>query len=91
MLDRLRPDVVVMDDEEPEEKDLLFDSLVTGHPPILLQTDENLPTVKDFNLNGEITRIPKSESLEGIHQTLMLAVAIGVKHTGNKTSSSMLH
>jgi DNA-binding NarL/FixJ family response regulator len=91
MLDRLSPDVVVMDDEEPEEKDLLIDSLVSGHPPILLQTDENLPTPQNFNLDGEITRIPKSESLEGIHQTLMLAVAIGVKFTGGKSCNTMLH
>ena len=81
LLDRLSPDVVVISDEEPDEGELFIDSLASNHPPILLQTETGVPAPKDFNIRGEITRIPKNESLEGLHHTLMLAVAIGSRHT----------
>lgn len=89
MIDKLHPDVIMLDDEEREEKDLLIDSLGAIHPPVVLTTDENLPSPKQFNLNESVTRIPRSESLEDIHQTLLLVTAIGVKFTGTRVSPEL--
>lgn len=89
MMDNLRPDVVLIDDEEPEERNLFIDSLSRNHPPVLIQTSENFTQAKNFTLQDEITRIPRSESLEGIHQTLMLAVAMGSKFTGCRISKAI--
>ena len=79
MIDKLSPDVIIIDEEDLDENELLIDSLGPQHPPIVLQTEENITSPSQFTLNQKITRIPRSESLEGIHQTLLLAAALGVR------------
>ncbi len=91
MLDRLSPNVIVMDDEEPAEKELIIDSLTCNHPPILLQSEDEKPASEMSSRNGPITRIPKNESLEGLHQTLLLAVALGARHLVGKGNENFLH
>ena len=61
MLDELKPDVVVLDDEQGAEKD------------------------------QSVTYIPKSDSLEGIHDTLVLITAIGVRATNVKGIANSMH
>lgn len=78
MLENVKPDVIVIDDELNEEKDLFIDSLVGSHPPIVIQTLEGAPKFSG-SLNASITRIPKGESLDGIRQILMLATTIAGK------------
>ena len=90
LLDQIKPDVIVLDDEIPVERDMLMDSLSPGHPPIVLRTETNLPSPKDFRIDQTITYIPKNESLEGIHQTLVLITAIGVRN-GNSRREAFVH
>ena len=89
MMERLSPDVVILDDAEAEERELFMDSLSLNHPPIVLQTDdpEEIGTPAQFTIDKQVTYIPRNESLEGIHQTLLLAAAIGVKFTGKHTDA----
>lgn len=89
MLDQLKPDVVVLDDDTPAERDLFIDSMVGNHVPIVLRSETREVLPKDFSLEKKITYIPKSESLDGIHQTLMLVTAIGVKATNLKLTGSI--
>lgn len=91
MLDQIKPDVIVIDDEVPAEKDLFIDSLSSNHPPIVVRTEseENVPKPCDFTLDKPVTYIPKSESLDGIHQTLLLVSAIGVKACNSRSASGL--
>lgn len=89
LLDQLKPDVIVLDDETPAERDLFMDSMVGNHPPIVVRSETREILPKDFSLEKRITYIPKSESLDGIHQTLLLVTAIGVKATNAKVSGSI--
>ena len=89
MLDQLHPDVVVLDDETPAERDLFMDSMVGNHVPIVVRSETRQVLPKDFSLEKKITYIPKSESLDGIHQTLLLVTAIGVKSTNLKITGSI--
>ena len=89
MLDSLGPDVIVIDEDEAEERDLLIDSLSVNHPPIILQTDTTDSPNAASSLDEEITRIPRCESLEGIHETLKVAAALGEKFTGGKLARSV--
>lgn len=81
MLEELTPDVIVLDEEVQEECDLLLDSLGSSHPPIVLQTEKNIKNTPA--LGAEITYLQKSESLEGMHKTLVLATSIGSKKGRN--------
>ncbi len=88
MLDTLEPDVIVIDEEVNEEKELLIDSLSFNHPPIILQTDED-PEEEVTALSEEVTRLPRGESLESIHNTLKVAAELGEKFTSSRGSRSL--
>lgn len=89
LLEQLKPDVIVLDDDTPAERDLFMDSMVGNHPPIVVRSESREILPKDFSLEKRVTYIPKSESLDGIHQTLLLVTAIGVKATNAKVSGSI--
>lgn len=89
MLDTLEPDVIVIDEDINEERELLMDSLNVDHPPIILQTDEDSLEETVASINNEVTRLPRGDSLEGIHHTLKVAAELGEKFTGNRVSRSL--
>lgn len=91
MLDELKPDVVVLDDEQGAEKDLFMDSLHGVHPPIVVRSETHRPSPKEFRIDQSVTYIPKSDSLEGIHDTLVLITAIGVRATNVKGIANSMH
>lgn len=88
LMDSLSPDVIVVDNEEPGERELFIDSLSSNHPPIVMCTEEQDDSIS-LELDREITYIPKSETLEGFHQTLKLAAAIGMKFTSSSESQTV--
>jgi len=81
MLETLQPDVIVIDGELAEEKELFLDSLSSEHPPIVLQTNESTDerNSDQFETSNHITKMEKNESVDGIHQTLRLASELGTK------------
>lgn len=74
MIEATKFDVVVIDHERPEEQRSFLDGLSSNHPPVVLQTNT---TPSAELIRRHITCIPKSETLEGIHQALLIAAAIG--------------
>ena len=74
IIDRKAPDVILFNaDENVEEFELLIENLEGGHPPIVLQGDfEQLKLPKEES----IKRIPNDESIDAIHETLMLVGSI---------------
>ena len=87
LLDQLKPDVVMMDHENEAEKDLFFDSLTLNHPPVMVCTDE--ANQNKFSVDKPITYVKKSESLDDIHQSLMIATKLGAKSTTGKDSKAV--
>jgi DNA-binding NarL/FixJ family response regulator len=76
LLENLKPDVVILDDELNEERDLFLESLPGKHPPVLVQTQLPAPRT---GAHREVTYMVKNESLEGIHQTLLVATTLATK------------
>ena len=74
IIDRKIPDVILFNaDESVEEFELLIESLDSEHPPIVLQGDfDQLQLPK----TESIKRIPNDESIDAIHETLMLVGAM---------------
>ena len=83
MLESLEPHVVILDHENDEEQELFLDSLSPTHPPVLVQTEEEDPKqnrdLSNIDLASHINKIPKSDSLESIHQKLLLAARLANK------------
>lgn len=93
VVEREGVDVVVLDNDLLDEKNLFIDGLVGNHPPILLQTeaDNRNDLARRARKDKPITYIPKPETIDGIHQTLMLAAAIGIRAKNVGASGGSLH
>ena len=78
MLESLHPDVVILDSDSREENSLFLDSLVGAHPPIVVLEDE-VEKVTTRADDGDIRYLKKNDSIEGIHQTLLVASELGSK------------
>ena len=87
MLERLEPDVIVLDDAEPGESDLFIDSLSGSHPPIVLCGDA--VGGSSVEVDQEITYLPKSETLEEFHTALVTAATLGLRSHSNKSGKSL--
>jgi DNA-binding NarL/FixJ family response regulator len=74
MLEYVHPDVVVIDNNMSEERDMFIDSLSTDHPPILIQVDDSSKLGNTFH-GKEVIYIERNGSLEGIHKTLLVAAS----------------
>lgn len=86
MLERLDPDVIVLDDAEPGECDLFIDSLTGAHPPIVMCGEIVGPTTEQ---GQAITYLPKSETLEEFHTALVTAATIGLRSNSSKTGKAL--
>lgn len=76
LLENIKPDVIVLDEEPVEESALFLDSLHGSHPPVVVQTvDEG----KRTRQRPEVTYITKNDSLDGVHQTLLTATTLATK------------
>ena len=86
MLESLHPDVVILDSDSHEENELFIDSLNGSHPPIVVLEDD--PQLK--NAANDIRYLKKNDSIEGIHQTLLVASELGTKDN-NQDSPKFFH
>jgi chemotaxis response regulator CheB len=87
LLETLKPDVVVLDDELREENNLILDSIHNQHLPILMQSDKKIS--KKNNSTGQITHVSKDESIEGIHQTLLIATKLCMQSASIKEAQHL--
>lgn len=90
LLESISPDVLVIDDEHPEESELLIDSLNAQHPPVVFCTEDVDKAIRVLTHAEHVTCIQRSESMEGVHQTLRVAAALGLQSLVEK-SSLLLH
>lgn len=91
MLERLEPDVIVLDDAEFGECELFIDSLSGSHPPIVLCTEQNRsnqPKAAPAE-HQEITYLPKSETLEEFHTALVTAATIGSRSHSTRSGKAL--
>ncbi|MCC6932475.1 MAG: response regulator transcription factor [Deltaproteobacteria bacterium] len=88
LLEKIKPNVVVLDENLCEECDLFLDSLSKNHPPIVMQTENRKNKSKhSFRQYHDISYIKKNESLAGIHETLM--VVTDIAHRRIQTSEKL--
>lgn len=92
MLEKFNPDVVVVDDELVEERDLFIESLNPIHPAIVLHTERpQVPPTRSSSFHGiDVTYLSKDESLAGLHDTLMKLTNIAGK-IARMTETEQLH
>lgn len=79
LMEQMKPDVVILDDDVPEERDLFLDSLSHIHPPIMVQVEQEMNQKRRGRGNKEVTYITKNDSLEGLHSTLLVATTLATK------------
>jgi DNA-binding NarL/FixJ family response regulator len=89
MLDDVKPDVIVLDNEMPEECDLFLDNLSASHPPVIVQVEEQSKNSSKPQSNIVINYIQKNESLAGVHETLMAVTNIAAKGEVPPTADDM--
>ena len=86
LLDRVGPDVIVIDDDSDAEKELFMESVGKVHPPVVVTGDREVTKPGKFSLDSPVTYLPRTESLEGMHQSLVLITALGIKSANIKAS-----
>ena len=82
LIENLRPDVVVIDEDSPREWEVFLDQLSSEHPPIVITIDRQQQSIELPISNKEVSYIPKSESLDDLHKTLIYASKVA---TNSKT------
>jgi DNA-binding NarL/FixJ family response regulator len=85
LLNTVHPDVVVIDEESDAERDLFMESVGRTHPPVVVTRDGEQTQLSEFSLDNPVTYLPRTESLEAMHQTLVLITALGIKSANNKS------
>ena len=85
LIDKDGADVLVVDDELSDELSLIIDSLGNSNMPILLQS--NGEASEPFSSRLNITVIPKEESIDHFHRTLLAATEIRL----DKIERKILH
>ncbi len=86
MLDNVKPDVIVLNDDMKEERDVFIESLSADHPPILIQSEDSpsQSAPKTRCTGKQVTYVEKSGTLEGIHKTLLVATSVATKMSNHK-------
>lgn len=89
IIEKKLPHAVLLSTEDgSDEAELLIDNLSTGHPPILIQGDESLDKLHIPEPNN-IKKIPNDDSIDSIHQTLKLLIALAETFTGNSNMTNL--
>lgn len=90
LLESLQPDVVILDSDSEEENSLFLDSLVGAHPPVVV-LDEEAEKRSQHSATDEIKYLQKNDSIEGIHQTLLLATELVAKDNSATVDAKFVH
>lgn len=89
LIDKLSPDAIIFSEEDKLEKDFLLESVGNIHPPIIFQTEDPSHFKKKQSLEENIMYVPFYDTLEGMHQVIVLAAALGEKFESGKTSRAL--
>lgn len=89
LMDKLLPDAIIFSEDDILEKDFLLESIGHDHPPIVLQTEDPKYFKKKQSLEENIMYVPFYDTLEGMHQVIVLAAALGEKFDSGKRSRAL--
>jgi hypothetical protein len=79
MMEQKKPDAIIFSEEDSSERELLLDCLDDTHPPLVLQTEDCEYFKTKQNLDQKVMYVPVYDTLEGMHQVLILAASLGRK------------
>lgn len=77
IMEKSSPDVILFSEEDLIEKEMLLDFLGEKHPPLILQTEDDAHFSHKQKTDQKIMYVPVYDTLEGMHQVLMLAASMG--------------
>lgn len=89
IMDKIHPDAIIFSENDKLEKEFLLDSVGNIHPPIILQTEDASYFNKKQSIEDNVMYVPFYDTLEGMHQIIVLAAALGEKFEGARTSKSL--
>lgn len=90
MIENYRPDAIIFSEEDLYERDLLLENIGNEHPPIILQTEDSEFFKTKQSLEQDIMYVPVYDTLEGMHQVLVLAATMG-KRTKTTQQTQAMH
>jgi chemotaxis response regulator CheB len=83
IMEKMAPDAIVIDDNEPEECELFIENLTSSHPPIVFCTEIKKETKSKESKKPteatQITYLQRNESLDGLQERLVLAASLGAQ------------
>lgn len=89
IIEKTNLDAIIFSEEDLYERDLLLDSLGVEHPPLVLQTEDSEFFKTKQNLDQRIMYVPIYDTLEGMHQVLLLAATLGQKTSKDRSAQEV--
>lgn len=77
LLENVKPDVIVLDNDLTEERDMFMESIGGDHPPILIQVSED-GEGRSSGSEG-VLYVTKTATLEGLHKMLLVATTVATQ------------
>ena len=77
MMGKNKFNAIIYSEEECTEKDILIKKLGNLHPPLVIQTEDSAFYKDKQSLDQNIMYVPIYDTLEGMHQVLILAATLG--------------
>ena len=90
MIDHVKPDVIVLDNDMADERDMFLDNISVDHPPILIQTDSTSRNQQMVN-GKQVVYVEKNGTLEGIHKTLLVATTVAKQQLPKDVAQEQIH
>ncbi len=90
IIEQTKLDAIIYSEEDLFDREFLLESLGTTHPPLVLQTEDSEFFKTKQTLEQNIMYVPIYDTLEGMHQVLMLAASLG-KRVGSSTRTQEVH
>lgn len=91
MLEKNKFSAIIYSEEDCTEKDSLIQKLGDFHPPLVIQTEDSDYYKHKQSLDQNIMYVPIYDTLEGMHQVLILAATLGGKKTKETTEVLEFH
>ncbi|HMO18789.1 MAG TPA: hypothetical protein PKA63_11375 [Oligoflexia bacterium] len=90
-IDECRPDAIIYSENDTSEKAFLLENLGEKHPPLVCQTSDTEHFKQKQNMLQNIMYVPEYDTLEGMHQVLLLATSMGKRFNDSLSISEVLH
>jgi len=88
-IDKMDPDAIIFSEDDTQEKEFLLESIGHSHAPLIMQTEDPKYFEKKQSIEENVMYVPFYDTLEGMHQVIILAAALGEKFEGKKSSRAV--